>query len=42
MVVGTHSILAFFDVNGLATDASASDSEMPELAFEYIVIRTNV
>ena len=32
MVRGTHSMLALRDVNGLATDASASDNEMPELA----------
>lgn len=32
IVVGTHSIFGFFDVNGLATDASAFDKDMPELA----------
>ena len=32
IVVGTHSMFGFLEVNGLATDASAFDSEMPELA----------
>lgn len=32
MTNGTHSIFGFLDVNGLATDASAFDSDIPELA----------
>jgi hypothetical protein len=32
IVIGTHSMFAIFEVNGLATDASAFDSEMPALA----------
>lgn len=32
MSVGTHSILAFLDVNGLATEASVFDREMPAFA----------
>ncbi|RNA36474.1 hypothetical protein BpHYR1_045069 [Brachionus plicatilis] len=30
IVVGTHSILGFFEVNGLATEASAFDNDMPD------------
>jgi hypothetical protein len=29
MIVGTHSMVGFFEVNGLATDASAVDSDIP-------------
>jgi len=32
MVSGTHSMFAFLEVNGLATDASALDNEIPEFA----------
>ena len=32
ITVGTHSMLAFFEVNGEATEASASDSEIPAWA----------
>ena len=32
MTVGTHVMLAVFDVNGDATDASASDREIPACA----------
>lgn len=32
IVVGTHSILGFFEVNGLATEASAFDKDIPEFA----------
>jgi hypothetical protein len=32
MIIGTHSIFGFFDVNGLATDASAFDNEIPAFA----------
>lgn len=32
IVVGTHSMLGFFEVNGLATEASAFDNEIPEFA----------
>lgn len=32
MTVGTHSMLARREVNGDATDASASESEMPTSA----------
>lgn len=38
MVNGTHSIFGFLDVNGLATDASAFDNEMPELAVNVVFI----
>lgn len=37
MVIGTHSIFGFLDVNGLATEASAFESEIPELAFFIFV-----
>lgn len=36
MTNGTHSIFGFLDVNGLATDASAFDSDIPELAIMLI------
>jgi hypothetical protein len=29
MMVGTHSIVGVLDVNGLATDASAVDNDIP-------------
>ena len=29
MMVGTHSIVGVFDVNGLAIDASAVDNDIP-------------
>ncbi len=29
MIVGTHSIVGVFDVNGLAIDASAVDNDIP-------------
>lgn len=29
MIVGTHSIVGVLDVNGLATDASAVERDMP-------------
>lgn len=32
ITIGTHSILGFLDVNGLATDASAFDNDIPALA----------
>ena len=32
MTIGTHSILDVLDVNGDATDASASDNEIPTWA----------
>ena len=32
ITVGTHSILLFLDVKGEATEASASDSEIPACA----------
>ncbi len=32
MMVGTHSIVGVLDVNGLATDASAVDSDIPAWA----------
>ena len=32
IIIGTHSMLGFFDVNGLATEASAFEREIPELA----------
>lgn len=32
IINGTHSILGFLDVNGLATEASAFESDIPELA----------
>lgn len=32
MVSGTHSMFGFLEVNGLATEASALDKEIPELA----------
>jgi hypothetical protein len=32
MTVGTHSIVGVLDVNGLATDASAVDSDIPACA----------
>lgn len=32
IIIGTHSILAFLDVNGLATEASAFDNDIPALA----------
>jgi len=32
MIVGTHSIVGVLDVNGLATDASAVDSDIPACA----------
>jgi hypothetical protein len=34
IVIGTHSMFGFFDVNGLATDASALDNDIPEFAFK--------
>jgi hypothetical protein len=37
MVIGTHSIFGFFDVNGLATDASALDNDIPEFAFIKLI-----
>ena len=38
MTNGTHSILGFLDVNGLATDASAFDSDIPELAIMFFIL----
>ena len=32
IIIGTHSIFAFLDVNGLATEASAFDNDIPALA----------
>ncbi len=32
IIIGTHSIFGFLDVNGLATDASALDKEIPAFA----------
>ncbi len=32
MMVGTHSIVGVLDVNGLATDASAVDNDIPAWA----------
>lgn len=32
MIVGTHSIVGVLDVNGLATDASAVERDMPAWA----------
>lgn len=32
ITVGTHLILGILDVNGAATDASASDNEIPTSA----------
>ena len=32
ITVGTHSMLGFLDVNGLATEASASDNDIPVCA----------
>ena len=41
MTNGTHSILGFLDVNGLATDASAFDSDIPELAIMFILLNSS-
>lgn len=36
ITIGTHSIFGFLEVNGLATDASAFDNDIPALAFKIL------
>ena len=38
IVIGTHSIFGFLEVNGLATEASALDNEIPEFALNLNII----
>ena len=35
ITIGTHSIFGFLDVNGLATDASALDNDIPAFAIKF-------